>query len=186
MNNRFRFFIAMFSLVVLPAAATAQALPDNPQPAATTAADWSRVQDLANGEDIMVARGAGFAVPCQFAGATKDYLFCDSIYSRREYRFDRSQVQRIRMDDKRRNMHILIGGLAAVGFIWGVAAPTGDGNSRIVDSLVGAGAGAFAGVVLSLPVALLIPGRTVFHQSVSRAKAVAPKPDAAIDPQGAR
>lgn len=160
-----------------------QALPNNPEPAPAGKADWARVQDLANGEEIMVERGGGLPVPCLFAGATGDYLFCDSLYSGHQYRFVRSQVQRVRMDDKRRNMHILIGGLAAAGFVWGVATPPSDGYPRLLGGLAGAGIGAFAGVVVGLPVALLVPGRTVFHQSISKGKAAAPvvKPESAPD-----
>jgi hypothetical protein len=159
---------------------TSQALPNNPEPAPAGKADWGRVQDLANGEEIMVERGRGLPVPCLFAGASGDYLFCDSMYSGNQYRFARSQVQRVRMDDKRRNLHTLIGGMATAGFIWGVATPPANGDSRLLTGLAGAAIGALAGVVVGLPVALLVPGRTVFHQSISKNKATAPvmKPDA--------
>jgi hypothetical protein len=154
---------------------SAQALPSDPEPTPAGKADWGRVQDMANGEEIVVERGGRrFPMPCQFAGATRDYLFCDSMYSGREYRYDRTEVQRVRLDDKRRNVHILIGGMAAAGFIWGVATPPADGYPRVLTGLVGAGIGAFAGVVVALPVALLIPGRTVFHQSISKSKTTAP------------
>ncbi|MGA9670073.1 MAG: hypothetical protein WBQ94_12745 [Terracidiphilus sp.] len=161
-----------------------QRLPNNPEPAPAGKADWERVQDLANGEEIMVERGRGLPVPCLFAGATGDYLFCDSMYSGHQYRFVRSQVQRVRRDDKRRNVHILIGGLAAAGFIWGVATPPADGYPRLLGGLAGAGIGAFAGVVVGLPVALLVPGRTVFHQSISKNKAADPVKNPETPEQG--
>jgi hypothetical protein len=181
--NAMQRFTAVLMIFLLPAGLAAQALPDNPVPAPTGKADWGRVQDLANGEEIMVARSRGLAMPCLFAGATENSLFCESIYSGREYRFNRAEVERVRMDDKRRNMHILIGGLAAAGFIWGVATPNSDGTPRALVGLAGAGLGAFTGLVFSLPVALLIPGRTVFHQSNSRSKAAAPvdSPDSTPD-----
>ena len=175
--------MAVVAFAWTPGVLAAQALPENPEPAPAGKADWGRVQELANGEQIMVTRGRGYPVLCQFSGATKDTLFCDSIYSGREYRFNRVQVQRVRMDDKKRNVHLLIGGLAAAGFIWGVATPPTDGSPRFLTGLVGAGAGAFAGLVVGLPVALLIPGRTVFHQSISKSTTTAPavKPESAPD-----
>jgi hypothetical protein len=157
-----------FALALLPASLAAQALPDNPNPAPRETSGWTRVQNLANGQQITVARPGGESVPCIFAGATTDYLFCNSLYSGREYRFNRAQVARIRMDDKYRNMRILIGGLAVTGLIWGVATPPSNGTPRALDGLVGAAAGAFAGLVVSFPIALMIPGRTVFHQSNSK------------------
>jgi hypothetical protein len=170
MRTVFWNLIAFASIALLPAILPAQALPDNPEPAPSGRADWARVQDLANGEQITVARPGSFSVPCRFAGATKDDLFCDSLFSGREYRFNRSEVARVRMDDKKRNMHILIGALAVAGLVWGVATPPGNGTPRALDGLAGAGAGAFAGLVVSLPAALLIPGRTVYRQSITDRK----------------
>jgi hypothetical protein len=104
-------------------------------------------------------------VPCLFAGATRDSLFCDSRFSGREYRFDRSEVERVRMDDKRRNMRILIGSFAAAGFVWGVAKSNSDGTPRGLVGLAGAGLGALAGCAVSVPAAFLIPGRLVYLQT---------------------
>jgi hypothetical protein len=48
-----------------------------------------------------------------------------------------------------------------------------------LNELVGAGIGAFTGLLVSLPV-MFIPGRTVFHQPVTKNKVAfpAPSPDA--------
>jgi hypothetical protein len=154
----------LIAIVLQSAAAGAQTLPDNPQAAPSGIADWGRVQDLANGQQISVARPGGSSVPCRFAGATNDTLFCNSLFSGREYQFKRDEVGRVRMDDKRRNLHLLIGGLAAAGFVLGVAVPNNDGTPRFVNGLAGAGAGALAGIVVSLPVALLVPGRLVYRR----------------------
>jgi hypothetical protein len=157
----------VFALALLPASLAAQALPDNPNPAPSETSGWTRVQDLANGQQITVARPGGESVPCIFAGATTDDLFCNSLYNGREYRFNRAQVERIRMDDKHRNMRILVGALAVTGLVWGAATPP-NGTPRALGGLAGAAAGAFAGLVVSFPSALMIPGRTVFHQSSSK------------------
>jgi hypothetical protein len=155
------------AFALLPVATKAQTLPDSPQPAPSGTSDWGRVQDLANGEQITVARTESLSVPCLFAGATRDSLFCDSRFSGREYRFDRSEVERVRMDDKRRNMRILIGSFAAAGFVWGVAKSNSDGTPRGLVGLAGAGLGALAGCAVSVPAAFLIPGRLVYRHASS-------------------
>ncbi len=166
MKNRLYFFIAVLMFASLPAAMRAQALPDNPQPARPDSSGWDRVQDLANGEEITVANGGAHVHPCRFTGATDSDLFCDSMFSDRQYRFSRAEVERVRLEDKRRNMRILIGSFAVAGFIWGAATPPPAGSTapRFLDGLAGAAAGAFAGLVVSVPAALLIPGRLVYHR----------------------
>lgn len=156
-------FLIWIFILAISAGAFAQGLPDNPQAAPTGAADWVRVQDLANGQQISVSRPGISSVPCRFAGATNDTLYCNSLFTGREYRFNRDEIGRVRMDDKRRNLHLLIGGLAAAGFVWGVAVPNNDGTPRFLNGLAGAGAGALAGIVVSVPAALLIPGRLVYR-----------------------
>lgn len=179
MKNRFCFFIIVLLFALLPAVAWPQALPDNPQPARSDTAGWSRVQDLANGEEIDVAHGVAHAVPCRFAGATDDDLFCDSMFSGREYRFSRAEVERISMEDKRRNMRILIATFAGAGFLWGMVKPSAnDGTPRALVALSGAGLGALAGCAASLPAAFLIPGRLVYHRLRSEHKPSASAPTA--------
>jgi hypothetical protein len=172
MRDKHFFFIVLLGLTLLPAAARAQTLPDNPEPAAKTSAGWDRIQDLARGEEINVARTGRHSVPCRFAGATDKEVFCDSMFSGREYRFGREEIERVRMEDKRRKMKILIGTFAAAGLVWGVATPPSSGSTapRFVDGLVGAAAGGFAGLIVSLPAALLIPGRLLYRHPASVGK----------------
>ena len=173
---------AALLLILCPLLAAQQAaMPDSPEPAATGAGDWNRVRDLANSDKISVARAGGHAVPCRFTGATKDYLFCDSLFSGRAYRFDRAEVEDVRRDDKQRNLHILVGAFAAVGFVWGVAAPPSSSNPtpRGLTGLAGAGLGALAGCAVSIPAAFLIPGRLVYRHSppgpTARVNSLAPQ-----------
>ena len=155
---------AILCIILCPLlAAQRVALPDSPEPATTGASDWNRVRDLANSDEITVARAGGRPVPCRFAGATNDYLFCDALFSNRAYRFDRAEVECVRRDDKRRNLHILVGTFAAAGFVWGVAAPQNDGTPRFLVGLAGAGLAALAGCAVSIPAAFLIPGRLVYR-----------------------
>jgi hypothetical protein len=169
----------------LSATGLAQVLPDNPQPALPGVSDWNRVQDLANGEGITVARPGELAVPCRFSGATNDALFCDSFYSGTEYRFDRAEVERVRSDDKRRNFAIVVGTLTAAGFIWGVASPPNAGTPRVEGGIAGAALGALAGLVVAVPASILIPGRLVYrhrsnpHQAPVTAASPAQVPDQA-------
>lgn len=166
MKNRFRFSIVLLWLGLFSAAAWPQALPDSPQPARPDSNSWSRVQDLADGEEIDVSVGGTHAHICNFAGATDNDLFCDSRYSGREYRFSRTEVENVRREDKRRNMRILIGTFAVAGFVWGAATPPPAGSTapRFVGGLAGAAIGGLAGLVVSVPAALLIPGRLVYHR----------------------
>lgn len=181
------FFGAVLVFASLPYAARAQALPDNPQPARPDSAGWSRVQDLANGEEITVAHGRLHAVPCRFAGATDDDLYCDSLFSGREYRFSRAEVERVRMDDKRRNMRILIGTFAGAGFLWGMVKPSAnDGTPRALVALSGAGLGALAGCAVSLPAAFLIPGRQIYHRPHADRQSSASAPVAPSGPSQPR
>jgi hypothetical protein len=155
-------------------AAWTQASPENPEPAGPGVSDWSRVRDLANGDKIDIAVGGRHAVPCLFGGATKDYLFCDSIFSERNFRFDRAEVENVRMEQKKKNMNIVIGTMAAAGFAWGVAAPTSNevhnGSPRVLNGLAGAAIGTLAGFVVAVPASVLMPGRLVYRQPLHEYK----------------
>jgi hypothetical protein len=168
MKNYFQSFAALLLCVLLPAAATPQALPDNPQPAARESPGWAHVQNLAEGEQITVALPGGEPVHCVFTDATDDELFCNALYRGREYRFTRAEIDRLRRDDRYRNTRIVIGAFTVTGLIWGAASPPSDGTSRALAGLAGAGVGALAGLLVSIPIALAIPGRTVFHQPASK------------------
>jgi hypothetical protein len=165
---------ALLLSVLLPPATSAQALPDNPAPHETQG--WTRVQDLANGEQITVARPGGEPMPCNFTGATNDDLFCNPLYRGGEYRFKRGEIGRVRKDDKYRNTRIVVGAFAVTGLVWGAATPSNNGTPRALAGLAGAAIGALVGLVVSVPIALAIPGRTVYHQSNSNHHLTAPAP----------
>jgi hypothetical protein len=161
-----------FAFSLLSASLAAQALPDSPEPTGTNSARtgpaaWVRVQELVNGEAISVTQPGAPSVRCRFAGATSDSLFCDSFYGEKQYRFNRVEVERVRSDDKRRNVRIVVGALTAAGFTWGVTEPPSshDGIPRFLAGFAGAGLGAITGVALALPTALLIPGKLIYRHS---------------------
>jgi hypothetical protein len=165
MRTAFRNLIASAWIALLPVSLPPQALPDNPEPAPSGRTDWTRVQDLANGQGITVARTGALSVPCRFTGATKDDLFCESPLTGREYRFRRADVERVRMDNRRENLHILIGAFAAAGFVWGVASPPGSGGAsvRVLAGIERAGIVGVRGLAVAIPAAFLIPGRLIYR-----------------------
>jgi hypothetical protein len=152
------------ALALLPAAAHAQ---DEANQQA--AASWNRLAALDRGQEIVVKAAPGRTARCLFSGAIDTALFCEPYFQRpdgAEYRFDRAQVEQVRLNQMRRNMHIVIWSVTAAGFIWGVSDPrlSTNGTPRFVTGLAGAGAGAMAGLVISLPAALLIPGKLIYRR----------------------
>ena len=115
--------LLLFAMALLPAAAQAQALPDNPAPAPD--ALWNWVESLVHGQEIEVKPTAGRSVRCRFAGATDAYLFCDPGNMRSAaggYRFDRAQVADVKIRHPKPNWHpapLIVG--AAMGIATGVA-----------------------------------------------------------------
>jgi hypothetical protein len=152
---------------LLPASMAAQALPDAPNTAEATG--WTRVGDLARGEEIAVARGGGNSVHCLFAGATSENLFCDSPYSDREMRFNRADIDKIRMDQSRRDFWTIIGGGAVGGGLWiGISSlKTHDSGTAVSEGLAGAAIGAFLAFIPAETVRAfhLIPGKLVYHRA---------------------
>ncbi|MGH9589992.1 MAG: hypothetical protein ACRD25_06330 [Terracidiphilus sp.] len=163
--------LAVLLAIPLAQAAIAQSVPDAPQPAS---AAWSHVENLGQGDRIIVTAANGQRAYCDFAGATNDMLFCDSSpwSGRGGFQLERTRIAVIRHNDRMRNFHIAIAAGTAVGAIAGAAAAPGHGNA---DGWLGYGsAGALVGFVagcfVAAPVALL-PGRLIYrtHRSASRA-----------------
>jgi len=147
-----------------PAIAVTQALPDAPNPAG--AQGWNRVADIARGDEISVTTGSGRSLRCLFAGATNQDLFCASPFRDREFRFERSEIEKVRFNDERRNRNILIGTLAVVGFGGSFALPRqpGDETPKVITATIFGGIGAFTGLLLS-PLAHFIPGRLIYRRA---------------------
>lgn len=124
--------LLLFAMALLPAAARAQALPDNPAPAPDPL--WNWVENLVNGQEIVVKPTAGPSVRCRFAGATDAYLFCDPDNARsaaRGYRFDRAQVADVKIGHPKANWHpasLVIA--AAVGIATGLAASSQGATNK--------------------------------------------------------
>jgi len=173
------------SLSLIPLAAKPQAAP-TPQPdlrpdAAQTsplvddtptrpAEDWNRVRDLAHDEEINVWASHNRHVRCLFTDATEDHLFCEPRFPRQgsgEYHFDRTDVDKIRLEQGDRNFKATVGVGAAVGAITLAAATTtgkNGGSERLIAGLAGGLAGAFAGLIIAGPVAIFMPGHLVYER----------------------
>ncbi|MGA2887419.1 MAG: hypothetical protein ABSE51_05155 [Terracidiphilus sp.] len=157
------------AIVLLPSAARSQALPDNPQPAKPAATGWSRVADLAHDEEIVVAGAGSHDLHCRFAGATDDYLFCNSNFpwiNDRGYQLDRAEIETIRLNQSHRNLKITVGTAAAASGVWaGIRTANHDNASTAVfTGIFGTGIGALAGLVVAIPVEILVPGRLIYRQ----------------------
>jgi hypothetical protein len=129
------------------------------------------VQQLVNGQEIVVSTGGKRKTHCRFSGATTNLLFCEPSYVGQngdEYKFERAEVETIRLDQWHRNAKLAIGTTAAAGFVWGAVRGSdprsGYNYPRVVTGLAGGLAGALAGCVVALPVAFLVPGHLVYRQ----------------------
>lgn len=152
---------------LLPATIAAQELPDAPSPA--DAAGWNRVANLARGDEIVIARSGGFSAPCRYAGATNDEVFCDSLYSEREMRFNRADIEKIRLDQSRRDFWTIIGGGAVGGgLFFGITSlKTHDNGTAVAEGVAGAAIGAFLAFIPAETVRAfhLIPGKLIYHRT---------------------
>jgi|HubBroStandDraft_1064217.scaffolds.fasta_scaffold10577_4 hypothetical protein len=171
-----------FILIAIASASSAmraQNLPDSPKPAQSnspgassvesSSTDWNSVADLAHDDQVIVSADGGRNVHCLFSGAVDSTLFCEPYLSRgdyAEYRFPRNEVETVRLNQQRRNQHIIFWSITAAGFIWGVSGPSSsfNGTPRALMGIAGGAAGAFAGMVVSFPVSLAIPGKLVYRR----------------------
>jgi hypothetical protein len=151
--------LALFLAVILalPAAAHAQALPDNPTPAPTSDPAWERLRSLAPNEAIVVRNDNGPPVHCLFSSATDAYLFCDPPGNPPGvgFRFDRAAIVSVDLDlpaqtgaqftAPERSYHpVWISSMLGAGLFAGLIA------SRATDAGSAAQAGALAAGVVGL------------------------------------
>lgn len=199
MRHLLIFSVVMILLIVMAFAAGGQT-PSQPAPLPDTTAalpapdrestsrpseDWNRVRTLEHDEEINVWASHNRHVRCLFTGATDDLLFCEPRFSRQgmgEYRFDRGDVDKIRLEQGEQHFKATVGVMALLGTIAGAAVNPGknNGGERAIGGLAGGLAGAFAGIIIAGPVALFMPGHLVYERprapKTSHAKAPAPRP----------
>jgi hypothetical protein len=148
--------LILFALTLMPAVSRAQSLPDDPAahpaPAQSTSnpqqalplsdAVWTRIQQFANGQEILLTNTYGPPLRCRFAGATDAFLFCDPPGSPAGagYRFERASVLDVKLVKAPRNWHpgmlsAMIGGGLVVGI---AAAAQTDAGHAAQAGLIGA------------------------------------------------
>lgn len=159
----------LIAISMLPVAARSQALPDNPEPAKPDVSGWNRVADLDRDKPISVSRTGGHTFRCHFDEATGDSLLCYSSSpwrSDRSFKFDRSQIKTVRLDQSRRNFMITTGATAAASgiFIGLHAARHGNAITGVFGGAIGSSIGFAAGGIVAIPVAFLIPGKLIYRQ----------------------
>lgn len=170
--------LTLIALGCIAGTLPAQTLPDNPQPADSSSAEWTNVAGLAHDQEIVVKTTTGRSEKCLFSGAIDTMLFCGPYLSRGdggEYRFPRNEVEQVRLNQQHRNQRIVFWSLTAAGFIAGVAGPN-SGTPRVLGGIAGGAAGALVGAVVSLPISLLIPGKLVYHRSAHDAQLSSTQP----------
>lgn len=124
------------AIVLLPVSASTQALPDAPAPASPAAQVsssssagapspvdwmWRRIQQISDGQFIVVRTVLRGKVRCTFEGATETTLYCDPpgvLSSRPAYQFNRASVLSVREIRPGSDAHP---GLLAASLITGTA-----------------------------------------------------------------
>jgi hypothetical protein len=177
-------FAVVFALLILAftakgqttpladSSSTTQALPDAPAAIQANARsaqstplpdlEWSRIQQFASGQPIVVYSTYGPPLHCLFAGATTDSLFCDPPHSApgTGFRFDRTSVVNVTKSHEPRNWHpALLSSMIAGGIVVGlIAAQNTDAGSAAGAGLAGAGIVGLIGA----PLAFLPHPQTAF------------------------
>lgn len=126
--------VVLLAMSLLPAPIEAQAPPDNPVSVQPPDPMWSRVEQLARGQEIEVRLTIGSPVHCRFAGATDAYLFCDLDNpppGMQGYRFNRAQIVNVKVSQPPVNWHpALLATMAAAGIGIGFAASSQGASDK--------------------------------------------------------
>jgi hypothetical protein len=162
---------------VAAAEAVGQALPDQTPPelssrqtppAAPDMTGWNRVAELHDGQRITVSVGSGFPIHCVFRGVTDHSVLCDegSFLRGIDHReIARDQVAWLRTDNTPRDRAIIEGTSAGAGAVLGaVASGSNTGSLRVLGALLGGSLGICVGAIASMPLALSMPGKTIYMQ----------------------
>jgi hypothetical protein len=130
--------------------------PDAPQPAPYAQPPdprWSRIQQLAIGQEILVYSTYGPPLRCRFTGATDAYLFCEPSDSPASagYRLDRASVINVQIARTVHNWHpAWISSMIAGGLVVGITATVNNNaGDSARDGLIAAGVVGLIGAPLA-------------------------------------
>jgi len=155
---------------VVAAEAVGQTPPEPATPQTQAAAPdmtgWNRVGELRDGRRITVSVGSGFPIHCIFRGITDHSVLCDegSFFRGIDHReIARDQVAWLRTDNLPRDRAIMVG--ATAGAVAVLGAVTADTDSlRPLGAILGGSIGMGVGSLASIPMALSMPGKTIYMQ----------------------
>src|SRR5258708_3796618 len=173
MNN---FSLVLIALSMMPAGAFAQALPPaplpaeapvplqststsnpaSPMPVGPSDAMWTRFQQIATVQQVLVTNPYRPPLRCRFAGATDAFLFCDppGTPEGTGYRFERASVINVAAVRQPHNWHPgFLSAMIAGGIITGICATaqTDAGNATKAGLLGAVVTGAIASPFVLLP-----------------------------------
>jgi len=156
---------------IFAAQAVAQTLPEQttPQtpPTAPDMSGWNRVGELRDGQRIIVSVGSGFPIHCIFRSTTDHSVLCDegSFFRGIDHReIARDQVAWLRTDNIPRDRAIIVGASAGAGAVFGAVTADAGSSVKALGALLGASLGMGVGAIASVPLALSMPGKTIYVQ----------------------
>jgi hypothetical protein len=127
---------------------------------------WNRIGELSYGQRIIVSTGSGFPIHCAFRGITDHSLLCDQgslLLGLNQREIARDQVAWLRTDNFPRDRAIIMGSTAGACAVLG--AVTADaGSPRVLGAVLGGSLGVGIGAIASVPIALSMPGKTIYMQ----------------------
>lgn len=127
---------------------------------------WFRVGDLRDGQPIIISTSSGFPIHCIFRGITDHSLRCDQgtfLLGLNKREIARDEVAWLRTDNAPRDRAILIAGSGGTVAVLGALTP-GTASTKAVGALLGGSLGMGVGAIASVPLALSMPGKTIYVQ----------------------
>jgi hypothetical protein len=127
---------------------------------------WFHIGQLRDGQPITVSTGSRFPIHCIFRGITDHSLRCDQgafLIGLNQREIARDQVAWLRTDNAPRDRAIMVGTTGGAGAVLG-ALTTGTGSTRAVGALLGGSLGMGVGAIAFIPLALSMPGKTIYIQ----------------------
>ncbi len=164
--------------IAIPLASSALLAQAPPRSQQTTDKGWSRVLELAQGDEITVKTARTGNLRCNFTGATDSELYCElraaaavPLIGGRKYAFARAEIIKVRRRHFNRNFKATVAASAGIGCAlgWVSGGPIGC-------LAVGFG-GALVGGVLGITVWYWLPGNVIYENREAHSKKQPPNID---------